>query len=154
MRTKITKTLSIALAILMIAALFTSFGIQASAASSYSATRTRRITVYTGSSWTSPSMTFKCTADYYCGSSKAPKLSLQVYNHNTGRTTWARVTGNGRTISSTLRLEKNTRYTVTVSYLYNASINKNALQAGGGYGWTQGTWSVSSTRNIRSYSIR
>lgn len=154
MKTKLTKILSLSLTIAMLASILALFGIQSSAATTYSATTTRQITVYTGKAWSTPSITFKCSADYYGGSSYAPKLSLRIYNHNTGRTTWARVTGSGRYISSTLRLEKNSRYTITVSYLYDASVNKNALRVGGGKGWAQGSWYVSSTRNVNSYGIR
>lgn len=154
MKTKITKILSLSIVVVMLTSMISAFGITASAASTYSAMSTKQITVYTSSSWTTPSITFKCNADYYGGSPYAPKLSLKIYDHSTGKITWARVTGTGRSISSTLRLEKNRKYTVTVSYLYNASVNKNALQAGGGSGWAKGNWYISSTRNIRSYSIR
>lgn len=154
MKTKSFKTLSLLLVIAVITSALSVFGIQASAATTYSAMSTKQITVNTGNAWSTPSLTFKCNADYYTGNSYAPKLSLKIYNHNTGKTTWARVTGTGRSISSTLRLEKNKRYTVTVSYLYDANVNKNALQAGGGKGWTQGKWYISSTSNLNSYSVR
>lgn len=154
MKTRISKVLSLTLVIAMFASMLSVFGLQASAATTYSATSTKQITISTGSSWTTPSMTFKCNADYYMGSPYAPKLSLKIYNHNTGKTSWARVTGSGRSISSTLKLEKNKKYTVTVSYLYNESVNKNALKAGGGKGWAQGSWYISSTKNLKSYSVK
>ena len=154
MKTKLSKVLSLTLVIAMLASMLSVFGLQASAATTYLATSTKQITVSTGNSWATPSITFKCNADYYMGSPYAPKLSLKIYNHNTGKTSWARVTGTGRSISSTLKLEKNKTYTVTVSYLYSASVNRNALRAGGGKGWAQGHWYISSTRNLKSYSVR
>lgn len=154
MKTRISKVLSLTLVITMLASMLSVFGIQASAATTYSATSTKQITICTGNSWTTPSMTFKCNADYYMGSPYAPKLSLKIYNHNTGKTSWARVTGSGRSISSTLKLEKNKKYTVTVSYLYNESVNKNTPKVGGGKGWAQGSWYISSTKNLKSYSVK
>lgn len=156
MTTKVSKILSITLVLVMLASVFSIFGIQASAASTYSAKSTKQIVVRTGSAWWrgTPSIKIRCDADYYMGNAYAPKLSLKVYNWNTGKTSWATVTGSGRSISSTLRLERNQVYTITVSYIYNASVNRNALQAGGGQRWTDGTWRISSTNNINSYSVR
>jgi len=89
MKTRISKVLSLTLVIAILASMLSVFGIQASAATTYSATSTKQITISTGGSWTTPSITFKCNADYYMGSSYAPKLSLKIYNHNTGKTSWA-----------------------------------------------------------------
>ncbi|MBQ8005514.1 MAG: InlB B-repeat-containing protein, partial [Clostridia bacterium] len=73
--------------------------------------------------------------------------------NTTKETTYARITGTGASISSTLKLEENSSYVVTVSYIYDESINKNALKIGGGNGWADGEWWISSTNNINSYTV-
>lgn len=158
MTAKVSKVLSLTLVLTILASMFSVFGIQASAASTYKCMSTKTITITTKNSCFTPSMTFKCKAAKEFGSdgisNYAPKMSLKIYDHTTGKTSWARVTGTGANISSTLKLARNHKYTVTVSYLYDANVNKNALRVGGGKGWADGTWWISSTSNIKSYSIK
>jgi len=158
MKTKISKALSLTLVVAMLTSMLSIFGIQASAASTYKCRSTQTITVTTGNGWSTPSMTFKCKAAREYGSdgisNYAPKMSLKIYDHTAKTTKWARVTGSGANISSTLKLSKNRTYTVTVSYLDIASVNKNANRVGGGKGWADGTWWISSTKNIKSYSFK
>ena len=158
--TKTKRFISFAMVMLVIASMFTTFSISASAASQYDCHKARTITVTTksGTKWNSkPTITFKCKAAKELGdygiSNKAPIMSLKVYDHTTRRTSWYRITGSGATISSKLRLEHGRKYTITVSYIYE-SLNKNAIRVGGGKGWADGNWWISSTSRINSYKIK
>ncbi|MBE6700396.1 MAG: CHAP domain-containing protein [Ruminococcaceae bacterium] len=124
----------------------------------YSCMETKYISVVTGNGiLLSPSLTFKCDAAKEFGSdgisNYAPIMQLTIYNNDTKETTYARITGTGASISSTLKLEDNSSYIVTVSYIYDESINKNAFKVGGGDGWADGDWWISSTNNINSYTV-
>lgn len=146
---------------LCIMTLLSTFAVSASAASSksYDCDVARVITVKTGSGGlTKPSITFKCKADKEFGdrgiSNSAPIMSLKIYDHTTKTTTWKRITGWGSSISSTLKLERNRTYTITVSYIYDKSLNYNAIRVGGGKAWAEGTWYIASTNKVNSFSIR
>ena len=154
----IIRALSIFLCIMT---LLSTFAISASAASSksYDCDVARVITVKTGSGGlTKPSITFKCKADKEFGSrgisNSAPIMSLKIYDHTTKTTTWKRITGWGSSISSKLTLERNRTYTITVSYIYDKSLNYNAIRVGGGKAWAEGTWYIASTNKVNSFSIR
>lgn len=137
------------------------FAVSASAASSksFDCDFTRVITVRTGSGGlTKPSITFKCKADKEFGdrgiSNSAPIMSLKIYDHTTKTTTWKRITGWGSSISSKLTLKRNRTYTITVSYIFDKSLNYNAIRVGGGKAWAEGTWYIASTNKVNSFSIR
>jgi hypothetical protein len=162
MKKSITKRLVSLLCVVATLLSMTSiFAVSASAASSksYDCDVARVITVKTGSGGlTKPSITFKCKADKEFGSrgisSSAPIMSLKIYDHTTKTTTWKRITGWGSSISSTLKLERNRTYTITVSYIYDKSLNYNAMRVGGGKAWAEGTWYIASTNKVNSFSIR
>lgn len=144
----------------MIITMISSMCLAVSAASSksYDCDVARTITVKTGSGITKPSIKFTCKADKEFGSrgisNYAPKMSLKIYDHKTGTATWKRITGTGSSISSTLKLEKNRTYTITVSYIFDKSINYNAIRVGGGKAWAEGTWYIASTSKVNSFSIK
>lgn len=124
---------------------------------SYNVFTSKVITITTNKSG-SPSMTFKSlgTSSYNGSGAKAPILSLKVYNHSTKKTEWYRVTGTRifSSVSSTLKLNKNTKYTVTVGYIYDKSINWGAYGIGmyKKAAWFDGTWQITSTANL-TYTI-
>ena len=123
---------------------------------SYSVFTSKTISVTTNKS--GAYMTFKSTGtgSYQYGA-EAPILSLKVYNHKTGETRFYRVTGTRWTdsVSSKLKLNANTTYTVTVSYIYDKSINWGTYGSGmyRKTGWYDGTWRITATKNL-TYSIK
>lgn len=158
MKTK--RILSLAIVSVMLFTMLASMSLSVSAASSksYDCDVARTIIVKTGSGITKPSIRFTCKADREFGkrgiSNYAPKMSLRIYDHKTGTVTWKRITGTGSSISSTLKLERNRTYTITVSYIYDKGVNYNAFCVGGGKAWAEGTWWIASTNKITSYSIK
>lgn len=157
--TKTKRFISLVAVLIMLISMFSVYSISASAVSTYDCSKTRTITVTTQSGGISkPSITFKCKSAKECGShgisNYAPKMSLKIYDHKTGTTTYKRITGSGSNISSTLKLEKGRSYTITVSYIYNKSINYNAFCVGGGSTWAEGTWWISSTNRISTYKVK
>ena len=154
---KMTRMISFVMVLVMMFTMISSICCTVSAASAYDCKITRTITVKTGNGKTTPSIKFTCKPDKELKnigiSAFAPKMSLKIYDHTTGKTTWKRITGYFTTISSTLKLEKNKTYTITVSYLYDAKLNKNSAIVGGGNGWVNGTWCISSTKNITSLTV-
>lgn len=157
---KTKRILSMSMVFVMMITMISSMCLTVSAASSktYDCDVARTITVKTGSGITKPSIKFTCKADKEFGSrgisNYAPKMSLKIYDHKTGTTTWKRITGTGSSISSTLKLEKNRTYTITVSYIFDKSINYNAIRVGGGKAWAEGTWYIASTSKVNSFSIK
>ena len=161
MKKTFTKLISILCILATLFSMTSIFAVSASAASSksYDCDVAKVITVKTSSGGlTKPSITFKCKADKEFGnrgiSSSAPIMSLKIYDHTTKTTTWKRITGCGSTISSTLKLERNRTYTITVSYIFDKSLNYNAIRVGGGKAWAEGTWYIASTNKVNSFSIR
>lgn len=154
------RTLSLTIVFVMVLTMIASMSLSVSAASSkaYDCEVARTITVKTGGGIIKPSIKFTCKADREFGkrgiSNCAPKMSLRIYDHKTGTVTWKRITGTGSSISSTLKLERNRTYTITVSYIFDKSINYNAFCVGGGKAWTEGTWYITSTSNVNSFSIK
>ena len=148
--------------VLTVCSLLTVCAVSASAATKgYDAFKTRTITIQTNDkALVSHSITFKSAGDNVGG--KPPILSLEVYNYSTKKTSYYRVTGPrygtlGDTISSTLKLDRNTKYKVTVSYLYDKSLNWGTYpRVGGGKEskWYPGTWYITGTKNLKSYSVK
>ena len=154
------RILSLGIVLAIIITIVSSMSLTVSAASSryYDCDVARTITVKTDNSLTKPSIKFTCKADKEFGSrgisNYAPKMSIKVYDHKTGITTWKRITGTGSNISSTLKLERNRTYTITVSYIFEKNLNYNAFRVGGGKAWAEGTWRIASTHKISSFSVR
>lgn len=153
------RIVALTMIIAILCSLMTVFAVTASAATTYDCDNARVITVQTKSGGvTKPSITFKCKADKEFGSrgisNYAPKMSLKVYDHKTGKTTWKQITGSGKSISSKLTLEKGRKYTITVSYIFTKSVNYNAICVGGGKTWAEGTWWISSTNRLSSYKVK
>ncbi len=118
----------------------------------YNAFTTKVINVVTNKSG-SPYIKFRCLGET---PNNAPFLSLKIYNHKTKTTTWKWVSGSGTDISSKLKLDKGTKFTITVSYLYDKKENwEKILSAGTGYkyGWVRGNWRISSTSAL-NYTIQ
>lgn len=160
--TIIKRFISSTMALTILLSMFSVFGVTANAASGkskkYDAFTSKTITITTLNSG-SPSMTFKSTgtASYQGKEAKAPILSLKVYNHKTKKTTYYRITGNrcfGNSISSKLKLDKNTKYSVTVGYIFDKSINWGTYGIGDykTTGWYQGNWQITATNKL-NYSI-
>ena len=153
------RVLSFAMVLVLVCSIFSVFTVSASAASVYDCDKSRTITVQTMSGGLAkPSITFKCKADKEYGSkgisNYAPKMSLKVYDHKTGKTTWKQITGSGSNISSKLTLERGRKYTITVGYIFTKSVNYNAICVGGGKTWAEGTWWISSTSRLSSYKVK
>lgn len=154
------RIFSLAIVVVMLFTIISSMCLSVSAATSkttYDCKITRVITVKTGKSRSTPYIKFACEGDRWCkgySKSDAPIMSLKVYDHSTKATSWKRISGNGTYISSTLTLEKNRMYTITVSYIYNRSLNFDYFDIAVGKTWNIGHWYVSSTRNVSSYSIK
>lgn len=123
MKKSITKRLVSLLCIATLLMSMTSiFAVSASAASSkqtYDCDRSVTFTVKTGGK--SPSIKFVCDAApkaYGHRCSKAPIMAITVSPSINGKDFFL-ITGTGKNISSTLKLQKNTTYTVKVSYYVN-----------------------------------
>lgn len=152
----------ILVSVLILACVVSAFAIPANAATgkskSFDVFTSKTITITTNNSG-SPSMTFKSTgtSSYNGSGAKAPILSLKVYNHSTKKTEWLRVTGSRllSSVSSKLKLNKNTKYTVTVGYIYDKSINWGTYGIGmyKKAAWFDGLWQITSTSNL-SYTIK
>lgn len=103
------------------------FSVSASAASptqKFDCDRTVTFTVETGSK--SPSIRFTSTVapttqGHRCG--KAPTMAISV-SPAVGGKSFFLISGNGKSLSSTLKLRKNETYTVRVSYYVNTRVNK------------------------------
>lgn len=159
--TKTKRFLSITLIIATLLSMTSIFSLTASAATgksdTYNAFAQKSITITTNKSG-SPYMTFKSTGtSSYQHGAKAPILSLKVYNHSTRKTEYYSVTGSRTfaSVSSKLKLNKNTKYTVTVSYKYNKSVNWGKYGTGmyEKTGWYDGTWQISATNKL-NYTIK
>ncbi len=156
------RILSAALVLVLMFTLLSTLTFSASAASAnstYNCDQTKVLTVKTGTGGLfKPSITFKCKALKEFGSrgisNYAPKMSLKIYDHSTGTTSWKRITGTGSSISSTLKLERGRTYTITVSYIFDKSVNYNAIAVATGRTWAEGTWWITSTNRINSLTIR
>ena len=156
------RIVSIALVLVLMMSLASMLAVSVSAASSnskYNCNQAKILTVKTGTGGLfKPSITFKCKALYEYGSRSisnyAPKMSLKIYDHSTKTTTWKRITGCGGTISSTLTLERGRTYTITVSYIFDKSVNYNAIAVATGRTWAEGNWWIASTNRINSLTIR
>lgn len=123
MKKSITKRL---VSILCIVALFVSmtsiFSVSASAASvkkTYDCDKTVTFTVKTSAK--TPSIKFSCdaapkTMAHRCG--KAPVMAVTISPSVNGKDFFL-IKGTGKSISSTLKLQKNTTYTVKISYYVN-----------------------------------
>ncbi len=160
--TKTKHFMVLSLIMALITLFSTMFCLPASAASgkskSYSAFTTKVITVTTNKKG-SPSITFKSVraGDGEQMGGEAPFLSLKVYNHSTRKTQYYQVKGTRwfDSVTSTLKLNANTKYTITVSYLYNKSLNWGSFVSNlrKQSGWYDGDWQISATKNL-SYSIK
>lgn len=158
---KTKRLLSITLIIATLLSMTSIFSLTASAATGKSKTydvfTPKSITITTDKSG-SPYMTFKSTGtSSYNYGAKAPILSLKVYNHSTKKTEYYSVTGSRifASVSSKLKLNKNTKYTVTVSYKYNKSLNWGTYGTGmyEKTGWYDGFWQITATKKL-SYTIK
>ncbi len=142
----------------MLISMFSIFALQVSAATTYDCMKTRIITVKTEKvSWyqSDPYITFECKSDALpMISHDAPLMSLKIEDKTTGTTSWARISGTGKYISSKLKLEGGRTYKITVSYLYNAKENKDKLSPAVGYTWNTGKWSIKSMSKVSSYNIQ
>lgn len=169
--------------VLIFAALFSGqLAIGASAASKtlpFDCDDTVTMTVRTGSK--AASMKLVCKADkqtetvnravfgpktYKHTCSSAPKMTIKVSPKVNGKQ-YFYLQGSGQTISSTLKLDKNTTYTIQVSY-YRGSCNLckcnatalNLFHPGEAVGsaryYCNGSWQVTSTKNldITNISVR
>lgn len=158
--TKTRRFAGLSIALVLITLMTTLFAVPVSAATgkskSYDAFTSKTITITTTKK--GAYMTFKSTGtgSFQYGA-KAPILSLKVYNHNTGKTQYYRVTGSRwyDSVSSKLKLNANTTYTVTVGYIYNKNLNWGTYGSGmyRTTGWYDGTWRITATKNL-NYTIR
>ena len=101
------------------------------------------------------SITFYSMKDTTQPGTKAPIMLLTVYNQTKTKTEYKYVTGVrwfGSQISSTLKLDKNTTYRITVSYLYDKSENWGTYGYGGLFGkttgWYEGYWWISNVSKV------
>lgn len=124
----------------------------------YGAFQSKTFTVTTSNTG-SPCMVFSSTgtASFQGSGAKAPILSLKVLNHCTGKIEYYRITGCrfwGNSVSSTLKLARNTTYSVTVGYIYDKEINFGTYGIGmyKKTDWYDGTWTVLATKNL-SYAV-
>lgn len=139
MKRNIKRMVALVMALAMVLTYFT---VIASAATSgkYTASSCQTITIKTGSGWSTPSVTFKASSDIY---GYSPKLLLTVNPAVNGKTVYY-VQGYFNTVTSTLKLDKNKTYTVTVKVApWKASpISPYS---------TSGTWWVNAINNVVSY---
>ncbi len=162
--TKCKRLISVVSIISVLTMFLSVFSISASAATGkskkFGVFQTKVITVSTQSKG-SPSITFKSigNSSFEGKNAKPAILSLKVYNHSNRTTKYYRVTGPrwyGNSISSKLSLNKNTKYTLTVSYIYDRSINWGKNIGIGMYkhdGYYDGLWMISAS-NRCTYTIR
>ena len=152
-----TKSISLTLVFAMLIAAFSAFGLQASAATIYDCMKTKTLTVKTNSvGWyeANPYITFECRSDSLPAiPHDAPLMTLKIEDKTHGTTSWARISGTGKYISSKLKLQGGRTYKITVSYLYNAKENKEKLAAGTGLTWNTGKWGIKNTSKL-SYTIK
>ena len=156
------RILSVVLLIVLMMSVCSTFAMPVSAATGksrkYDVFATKTIVVTTEKKG-SPYITFKSTGDGTSSyGAKAPILSLKVFNHKTGKTQFYRVTGArwiGSSVSSKLKLDRNTKYTITVSYLYDRKLNWGTYGTGlcQRTGWFQGLWQITSSSRL-SYTIK
>lgn len=139
MKNMLFKTLAAAIALSVIMAYF-SLTAAAVTSANYTPTSCQSITIKTGSGLSTPSVTFKATSDIY---GYSPKLLLTVNPAVNGKTVYY-VQGYFNTVTSTLKLDKNKTYTVTVKVApWNASpISPYS---------TSGKWWISDTNNVARY---
>lgn len=157
-KTKRIAILSAIMAVIMLMVPILSISVSAATGKSktFNATQSKTITITTSKSG-SPYITFESigTGSYQYGA-KAPILNLKVYNHKNGTTQYYRVTGSRifNSVSSKLKLNPNTKYTVTVSYIYDKKLNWGTYGSGmyETTGWYNGQWRITSTKNL-SYSF-
>ena len=157
--TKAKRFASLSIVMTVIMLMTTLFAVPAGAATgkskSYDAFTSKTITITTNKS--GAYMTFQSTGtgSYQYGA-EAPILSLKVYNHKTRTTQYYRVTGSRwfESVSSKLKLNANTSYTVTVGDIYDKSINWGTYGTGMycKTGWYNGTWRITETK-ILNYKI-
>ena len=137
----------------------------------YDCDKTVTMTVKTGNK--AASMKFVCKADketktvnralfgaktYTHTCSSAPKMTIKVSPKVDGKQ-YFYIQGSGKTISSTLKLDKNTTYTIQVSYYRNAcnlcKCNTNDLNlfhpgeaVGSAKYYCNGSWQVANSSNV------
>ena len=158
--TRAKRFASLSIVMVVIVLMNTLLSVPASAATgkskSYSVFTSKTITVTTTKS--GAYMTFKSTGtgSFQYGA-EAPILSLKVYNHKNRTTQYYRVTGSRwcESVSSKLKLNANTTYTITVGYIYDKSVNWGTYGMGmyRTTGWYDGTWRITATKNL-NYKIK
>jgi hypothetical protein len=152
--TKAKKFLSVFLVLTTLLSLVSLFTVSASAITvgkkySVSSLMNNSVTFYVEASETkNGSITFKSRSyQFTC----APTLYLTVYNCDTGRTTYKRITGTCSTYVSTLKLDKNCDYYITVSYIWDRSLNYKLSYFNLKKVWVTGDWWISSYSNCTIY---
>ena len=168
---------------LIVAALLsTQLTMSVSAATStkaYNCDKTITMTVKTGNGKDKPSMRLACNAateketwgygftkkTYTHKCAVAPKMRIKVSPAVNGQNVWY-ISGCGRSIASTLKLDKNKTYTITVSYVKEACNRKCAISTSqmgifhdgeyvgnGNMAYCNGTWYVKSSKNLNISKI-
>ena len=158
--TKTKKFAGLSIVLVLITLMTTLFAVPVSAATgkskSYNAFTSKVITITTTQSGAYMAFQSTGTGSYQPGA-KAPIMSLKVYNHKSRTTQYYRITGTrwSNSVSSKLKLNANTTYTVTVGYIYDKSINWGTYGSGiyRTTGWYNGDWKITATKNL-NYSIR
>ncbi len=174
MKKTFTKLISIFCVIATLFSMTSIFAVSASAASvkqTYDCDRSVTFTVKTGGK--SPSIKFVCDAApkaYAHRCSKAPIMAITVSPSINGKDFFL-ITGTGKNISSTLKLQINTTYTVKVSYYVNktnkctcsdlAYVNVHDLGGSTRYRgfngrdiYVNGSWYISRVSNCTISNIR
>ncbi len=168
---RLISMICLATVLLSMLSIFTVSTSAASVKQSYDCDRTVTFTVKTGSK--TPSIKFECdtapkTFGHRC--SRAPVMGITVSPSVNGKSFYL-ITGTGKNISSTLKLEKNKTYTIQVSFYVNKA-NKctctgltyvNVHDLGGstkyrGFNgrdiYVNGSWEFSKIKNCTVSNIR
>lgn len=133
------KALALTLALTAILSYFTATA-AAVTAGNYSPSSCHTVIVTTGSGIGAPSVTFKATSSIV---GYSPKLLLTVSPAVNGKTVYY-VQGYFNTVTSTLKLDKNTTYTITVKV---APWPLGPISPFS----TSGKWWISTTNNVVNY---
>lgn len=95
----VTKSISLTIVIAMMISIFSMFGIQASAATTYDCMSTKTLTVKTNSvKWyeCNPYITFQCKSDSLPDiPHDAPLMTIKIEDTTRKTTSWARISGTG-----------------------------------------------------------
>lgn len=172
------KLLALTMCIMLLAtSLFTINVSAATTTKNYNCDNTVTMTVKTGNK--SANMKFVCNAKkssitvnraffgkktYTHTCSKAPKMCIKVTPAVNGKNYYY-LQGKGKSIASTLKLEKNKTYTIQVSYYKNScnlcscdTTSLNLFHAGEAVAtpryYANGTWKVSSSKNANITNIK